>query len=672
MYKNKSDVIGKIISFFFFFIVIIGMVESFFENKSENITVSDPGFTIENYNLSLLVSERGKIDVVEDITVDWQEDNHHGIVRFIPEWYEYTSKDDKTIKRKAKLSNLRTDKEPFEVDTVKKKKRIKIGNPNEYVDYGLHTYQIKYTYDMGSDPYKGFDEFIFHSIGDYWGTDVKNATIAITLPKAIDKDSVHFYKDKYRLESLDSVLSYTVVKNKIYATFTGGENMEKLDRALTIDVELPDGYFKKGSYTYGYLSIFISVFILILTILVIYWFIRYGKNHKKGVQTLEFYPPDDLDPAEIGYIYTRSINRKQMIALFVSLAKKKYIKIDQEKKDILVTRLNCPPKKKDHEIKQEIVIQKLKESDESLEKAQQALLNSLFKNGEKVTLSSKSKTLKKYQDFLVNSGYIKITRDNSEEYDKETKLLEQEYNEEMEKFKKTVGEKNVLSVNEKYIFDELFKNEETVHIKEHKTLYRAFNKVASHLEQKLKDKVIDKTAKKYKIFTFLIATIIFILSLMSYFVVEDLPPKLNFLYILPSLCILICIFFGLFMGRKTEYGEKILGRVLGFRHFLLTAEKEQLEAMVEKNPSYFYDILPYTYVLNVSKKWISKFEKMEIYHPDFEGMGNMDYTSMSSLSDLSSSVYVPSSSTSGSSSSCGGGCSSCGGGCSSCGGGGSW
>ena len=296
----------------------------------------------------------------------------------------------------------------------------------------------------------------------------------------------------------------------------------------------------------------------------------------------------------------------------------------------------------------------------------------MFKNGEEVTLSSKSKTLKKYQDFLVNSGYIKITRDNSEEYDKETKLLEQEYNEEMEKFKKTVGEKNVLSVNEKYIFDELFKNEETVHIKEHKTLYRAFNKVASHLEQKLKDKVIDKNAKKYKIFTFLIATIIFILSLISYFGVEDLPPKLNFLYILPSLCILICIFFGLFMGRKTEYGEKILGRVLGFRHFLLTAEKEQLEAMVEKNPSYFYDILPYTYVLNVSKKWISKFEKMEIYHPDFEGMGNMDYTSMSSLSDLSSSIYVPSSSTSSSSSSCGGGCSSCGGGCSSCGGGGSW
>ena len=82
--------------------------------------------------------------------------------------------------------------------------------------------------------------------------------------------------------------------------------------------------------------------------------------------------------------------------------------------------------------------------------------------------------------------------------------------------------------------------------------------------------------------------------------------------------------------------------------------------------------MPYTYVLNVSKKWISKFEKMEIYHPDFEGMGNMDYTSMSSLSDLSSSIYVPSSSTSSSSSSCGGGCSSCGGGCSSCGGGGSW
>ena len=116
----------------------------------------------------------------------------------------------------------------------------------------------------------------------------------------------------------------------------------------------------------------------------------------------------------------------------------------------------------------------------------------------------------------------------------------------------------------------------------------------------------------------------------------------------------------------------IYARVKGFRDFLVTAEKEKLEALVEQNPHYFYDILPYTYALNVSKKWVKKFENIPMPEVD---MGTFNYfDGDSSISTIYSNVYYPSSSSSGSGgcSSCGGGCSSCGGGCSSCGGGGSW
>ena len=36
-----------------------------------------------------------------------------------------------------------------------------------------------------------------------------------------------------------------------------------------------------------------------------------------------------------------------------------------------------------------------------------------------------------------------------------------------------------------------------------------------------------------------------------------------------------------------------------------------------ENPSYFYDILPYTYVLGVSSKWIKKFESINVEPPDW-------------------------------------------------------
>jgi uncharacterized membrane protein len=42
-----------------------------------------------------------------------------------------------------------------------------------------------------------------------------------------------------------------------------------------------------------------------------------------------------------------------------------------------------------------------------------------------------------------------------------------------------------------------------------------------------------------------------------------------------------------------------------------------LEELVTINPSYFYDILPYTYVLGVSDKWISKFESIAMQAPDW-------------------------------------------------------
>ncbi|MGL6023458.1 MAG: DUF2207 domain-containing protein, partial [Cetobacterium sp.] len=52
---------------------------------------------------------------------------------------------------------------------------------------------------------------------------------------------------------------------------------------------------------------------------------------------------------------------------------------------------------------------------------------------------------------------------------------------------------------------------------------------------------------------------------------------------------------------KTDYGRQILGRVLGFKRFLETAEKNKLELLLKDNPAYFYNILPYTIVLGVSE-----------------------------------------------------------------------
>ena len=161
---------------------------------------------------------------------------------------------------------------------------------------------------------------------------------------------------------------------------------------------------------------------------------------------------------------------------------------------------------------------------------------------------------------------------------------------------------------------------------------------------------------------------------IGYSVTKDMNPKFHIVYYIALASNFITMIFACLMGRKTTYGEQIKAKINGFRNYILVAEKDQIEALVEKDPKYFYNILPYAYVLDVSKKWIDKFENIPM--PQNE-MGNFDYTDIMMFDQMSNSIYTPSSSSSSSSysggcSSCGGGCSSCGGGCSSCGGGGSW
>lgn len=162
--------------------------------SGSSTTVAD-GFTIEGYEVILNVGIDNKVDVTENIHVNFYESGHHGIYKFTTYWLEYTGKDNKTIKRKSNIINYRSVNDPYTIDTVKKKSRIKIGSPNETV-FGDHTYTIKYTYDMGSDPFNNFDEFIFHAFGDFWGTEIKNPKIIVNMPKGIDGNKINFYKDK--------------------------------------------------------------------------------------------------------------------------------------------------------------------------------------------------------------------------------------------------------------------------------------------------------------------------------------------------------------------------------------------------------------------------------------------------------------------------------------------
>ena len=682
--KNIKAIIGTII--LVLFTVFVGtflslMILPYFQLSNKTPVMNADGFTIKSYKVNLDVQENNQVLVTEDITVYWYDINHHGIYKFIPQWLEYTSKNNETIKRRANITNLRSSSDPYTVDIVNNKTRIKLGSTNSYVKKGLKTYQISYMYDMGKDPFTGFDEFIFHTIGDYWGTSIPNVSLQIKMPKAFDNTKINFFLDKYRKRNITNLVDYSIKDNTIYAS-----TKLSLSNSLTIDIELPDNYFQNCNSSYGIYSLVIIIIIFILTYYNFRRWQKYGKDYAKHVKTVEFYPPDNLNAAQIGYIYGITSSTKLTIALIIELASKGYIKINDKNNDIEVVNLYPLPRLEKPEADEETIhtikIRKLKNGDETLSKEAKKMMKYLFKpilfiKNDTVEITDSVNSFLKVQDELVTKGFVEIVNDNASsiEMKKESQIASEKQEEMLiNEHQKQIENLRPLSEAEQIVYDKLFETADTVLISEHKTLYEVFSEVSYLLGNDPKTTIYDYKSSSKLLFSCFVCILELLLLYFSYSIIKDLDPKFSFLYPLGLISTFISIFFTIIMERKTEYREFIEPQIEGFREFLEKAEKDELEALVTKNPSYFYDILPYTYVLGISKKWISKFEN--IYMPKID-MGTFDYGSDAAYLNMASDFYYPPSSSSGSSSSggcssCGGGCSSCGGGCSSCGGGGSW
>ena len=75
--------------------------------------------------------------------------------------------------------------------------------------------------------------------------------------------------------------------------------------------------------------------------------------------------------------------------------------------------------------------------------------------------------------------------------------------------------------------------------------------------------------------------------------------------------------------RTDEYTEK-LNQIVGFKQFILLAEKDKLEAMLEDDPQYYYHVLPYAQVLGVSDKWENKFRDIAVQPPLWATSSTLD------------------------------------------------
>ena len=597
-----------------------------------NISKAANGYTIKAYDVKMVVNEDNTFNITETITTDFTQAKH-GIYRKIPTKNTVNRVDGTSSKNRAKITNIKVN-EKFSTSTESGYKVIKIGDANKTLT-GEHTYVISYTYDIGKDKLKDADELYYNLIGTEWDTTINYLTFTIQMPKEFDKEKLGFSAGTYGSTNSSSV-EYIVDDNKIEGFYTG---FLRQGEGLTVRLTLPEGYFVRGSGNAdGYVIGVIIVSIIFVVISAILWKI-YGRDDKV-VETVEFYPPEGMNSAELSFLYNGNVDDKGIISLLIYLANKGYLKIeDLGTKNFLYGN--------------NFRITKLKEYAGNNEN-ERIFFNGLFKRKDSVTNEDL------YDRFYTTIDKIK-RRINSKENKKKI-------------FEPSSTKNIVWLVLMCIVIFILITVKPVIEYGDPESMIFAllFPGIGFGFALGM---LLGKTKVFEKIFGLFwgifFGGVPWALMVLPILIDET---KYFVLYAIGLICVAIIIFFIKIMPKRTPYGNEVLGKIKGFKRFLEVAEKEQLEELVSQNPQYFYYILPYTYALGVSDKWVKQFETIAIQEPNWyysqTGFSVSSFgTFMSSTMRSAQNTMTSSPSSSGGGGSSGGGFS---GGGSGGGGGGSW
>lgn len=615
---------------------------------SENRNYKQYEYVIDSYNVDIKVNEDNTYDITETIDAYFNV-SKHGIFRTIPLTNTVMRLDGTKEKNRAKVSKLEVS-DNYSTSRENNNYKIKIGSANVTLT-GPKQYKISYNYNLGKDKSDNYDELYLNIIGSEWDTVIGNVTFTITMPKEFDSSKLGFSTGtKGSIEN--SKVEYNVDGNVI----TGSYNrILKPKEALTVRCELPEGYFVNAGYQTSITTIlFFVIPIISLIIAILLWYLFGRDDHV--FETVEFYPPEGFNSLEIGFLYKGTAIKEDVTSLLVYLANKGYLKINEIENNSMFSK----------EKSFEIIKLKEYDGDNSYERE---FFNGLFRKKSKYLFDSEEEN----------------TADNSLTSVRESDL----YN----SFYKTMN-KIVSEINTKTNKEKIFRNTKfysvivvLMIIVSYLTImaiptleYGSFEELAITIFISAFyipfyaigfSKSIKSFFKIIWLGFIMVHSFAFFSSMPITSAIKD-DRIFLFGFILGILCIAGMIACLKLMPKRTPYGNEILGRIKGFRNFLETAEKDKLEEMVMQDPNYFYNILPYTYVLGVSDKWISKFESISLEAPNwYSGTSRFNINSFGTFmnSTMTSAQSAMSSSPSSSSSSSGGGSS---GGGSGGGGGGSW
>ena len=199
--------------------------------------------------------------------------------------------------------------------------------------------------------------------------------------------------------------------------------------------------------------------------------------------------------------------------------------------------------------------------------------------------------------YLANKGYLRIEQNKGKDSFSMTKIKDYD------------GDNNIEALYMKG----LFRRGNTASTKSlaKDSFYEDVDKCITKENKKMKEKKFFFPTAMPKFLYFIGICVVAVVFFNAF------APKTWFTYVACGIAVIILALFMFFGSKRTKAGNQVYGQILGFKEFIKKAELDRLKMLVEENPSYYYDIMPYAYVLGLSDQWIENFETMHMPEPDW-------------------------------------------------------
>jgi uncharacterized membrane protein len=559
---------------------------------------------IKSFESFIDVHKDGVMVVRERIVVDFGEEERHGIYRKIPYYFQG---------RKLEFSLISVEDDSgssYQVWEEKEDGKVywRIGDPEVLVK-GEKVYNITYKVKGAINYFKEHDEVYWNVNGTEWEMEIKEISCIVNLPEGVDVSKVKYTFYTGKKGSREQNGKAWVEGNKVFfkaGPFKAGEN-------LTIVVGIPKGVLiepPKPSWISRNWGLLFMIFLPLISLwYMLSQYFRYGRDPRiKRSIIVEYDPPDNLKPAEIGTLVDEYADDRDIVATIIDLAVRGYLKIK-------------PLGNKDVEI--EI----LREGDD-LEGYEKEIFEAIKESAEDGKVLRLGEGVKYYIRSLEPS--------EAKEYVEKYKELHENLESVKHEVYDLVTQRGYFQENPKAIRDNyaalgilmfliavftgwIFKHPDIGNA----NLFFIFFTMVPVIVPIIFWTSLRKTKQFYFVLFFSASFILFLIIFMLSYIIDGTIYDLISILHHPSVEVplgialagVIIAFIGLHMPRKTERGVEMYKRVLGFKEFIKRVEEDRLKRMMEEDPTKLERIIPYAIVLGIENIWIEKISKVINYIP---------------------------------------------------------